>query len=188
MDKRSWIDFYGVKFSDLNDNPQFLAAVIERALMAILTYAFRGDTANWDLYTKSFPDIDVEIDSNGNYFSTVPVRIIQLPDSAESIRRITATGDQKTIIFISVPKDSWSDFELLDVSKVSKYIPYSITNNRIEYAKKPPVLKVTADIVRAFMDLDDSDEVSIPAGHEQEFEQLVTSMISGTPPPNKLNV
>jgi hypothetical protein len=54
--------------------------------------------------------------------------------------------------------------------------------------KKPPVPTVTMDIVRAFMDLEDNEEVSIPAGHEQEFEQLVANMLTGTPPPNKVNV
>jgi len=188
MDKRSWLDFYGRRYPDTNDNPKYLSAVVERALTTILAFVFRNDTANWDLYAKSFPSIAVELDAYGNYYSTVPVRIIQLPGSQESVLRITATEDPLTIIFVPVPKDSWSSFALLDVDKVSKYIPFSVTNNRVEYAKKPPVTVVTMDVVRAFMDYADDEEVSIPAGHEQEFEQMVQTMLTGTPPPNKVNV
>jgi len=188
MDKRSWIDYFGVRYPDLNSNPQYIAAVVERALSTILAFSFRNDISNYDLYCKAFPDIPIEQDTYGQYYSTVPVRIIQLPDCAESVRRITATQDPLTIEFIPVPKDSWSEFALSDISKVSKLCPYTITNNRVEYMRKPPVPAVTMDIVRAFMDLDDSDEVSIPAGHEQEFEQLVATMLTGTPPPNKVNV
>ena len=188
MDKRSWLDYYGVRFPDLNSNPQYIAAVVERALGTILAASFKNDPSNYDLYTKSFPGIDVQRDAYDTYFSTVPVRIIQLPDSAESVRRITATNDQFSIEFIPVPKDSWSEFALLDISKVSSLVPYTITNNRVEYMKKPPVTLVTMDIVRAFMDMEDSEEVSIPAGHEHEFEQLVATMLTGTPPPNKVNV
>lgn len=188
MDKRSWIDYFGVRWPDLNSNPQYLAAVIERSLITVLASVFKKDTGNWDLYAKSYPDIPVEQDVNGTYFATVPVRIIQLPGSQEGVLRITATEDQKTILFVSVPKDSWSTFNLLDVSKISTLVPFSLTNNRVEFANKPATTKVTMDVVRAFMDLGDNEEVAIPAGHELEFEQMVTQMITGTPPPNKSNV
>lgn len=188
MDKRSFIDLYGVKYQALNDNPAYLSAQIGRAFATVCSYAFRTDLAQYSLYSKSYPGVAIEEDAYGTYYSTVPVRLMQLPDSAESVRRIHATHDQKTLLFIAIPKDSWTDFELLDVSKVSRYIPYSVTNDRVEYAKKPPVSTVTMDLVRAFMDYSDNDEVQIPSGMEQLFEECLNAFLNGTPPPNKLNV
>lgn len=188
MDKRSFIDLYGVKFGHLNDNPAYLAAQIGRAFATVCSYAFRNDLAQYSLYSKSYSGITIEEDTYGTYYATPPVRLMQLPDSAESVRRIYATHDQKSILFIAVPKDSWADFELLEVSKVSKYIPYSVTNSRVEFAKKSPVPTVTMDLVRSFIDYDDNDEVPIPSGMEQLFEDCLSAFINGTPPPNKLNV
>lgn len=188
MDKRSWIDLFCVRHPHLNDNPQYIAAQVERAFNTILIFSFRNDYSNFDLYSKRYSGIEVTQDSEDTWYSDVPVRLIQLPDTAESVRRITASKDQKTIIFVSVPKDSWSTFNLLDVSKVSAYIPYSVTNGRVEYARKPPVESVSMDLVRAFMDYDDNEEIPVPAGHEQEFEQLIETFLQGTPPPNKVNL
>lgn len=188
MDKRSLIDLYGVRYPHLNDNPLYLAAQIERAYATVLAYAFRNNFSNYSLYTKDYSDIAVEQDTNGRYYSRVPVRLMQLPDDAESVRRITATQDPITIIFVPVPRDSWDSFALMDVDKVSTYVPYSVTNGRVEYAKKPPVTTVTMGLVRAFMNYDDSDEAPIPSGMETMFEQTLESFLNGTPPPNKLNV
>jgi len=188
MDKRSFIDLYGVKYPHLNDNPQYLAAQIGRAFNTVLAYAFRNNLENYDLYSKTYTDIEVLQDTNGTYYSNVPVRIMQLPDNAESVRRITATQDQKTILFMPVPKDSWSTFDLLDVSKVSKSCTYSITNNRVEFAQKPATTRVAMDVVRTFLDIDDNEEISIPSGMEQLFEDHLSAFINGTPAPNKTNV
>jgi hypothetical protein len=194
MDKRSWLDLYGTRYPEFNSHPQYLAAQIERAFNVILAYAFRNDYSNFDLYTKGYPDVEVSQDAYGTWHAEMPlndvggrIRIVQLPDAAEGVRRITAIKDQKTVVFVPIPKDAWSTFFLLEVNKVSKYTPYSITNNRVEFAKEPPVPTVTLDIVRAFMDYGDNEDIPVPAGHEQEFEQLIASFIQGTPPPNKLN-
>jgi Zn-dependent M32 family carboxypeptidase len=188
MDKRSWLDLFGVRHPDFNSNPQYLSAQIERAFNSVIAYAFRNDYSSFDLYTKSYPNIAVATDTYGTYYSTVPVRLVQLKDNAESVRRIHALKDQLSILFVPIPKDSWSTFNLLDVSKVSKYVGYSITNNRVEYSRHPSVSTVTMDLVRAFMDYEDNEEIPMPSGMEQMFEQLVQSFLQGTPPPNKLNV
>ena len=202
MDKRSWLDYFGIRYGFLNDNPQYLAAVVERAHKSLLVDAVKKNTSAFDLFTQTYPNprnpetITVQQDEYGTWYTKSPVRLTKFLDDANSVRRITATEDQLSIEFIPVPKDSWSEFALLDISKVSKLVAYCVTNNRIEYYKEPPLKSIKLDLVRLFMDYFDDEEVAIPESgsgggqysSEAIFEQHVNMFINGTPEPNKSNV
>lgn len=187
MDKRSWIDLVGVRFPQYNSNPKYVAAQLERTFNFILYYAFRSNLSNFDMYTREY-EATIQQDSRGTWYSNIPVKLVQLPDNLEQVRRITATGDKKTILFCGIPKDAWSSFNLLDVSKVSEYTPYTVTNGRVEYFNEPPVKTVLMDLVRCFTDYADDEQIPCPSGQDQVFEQILESFLNGAQIPEKYNM
>ena len=179
MTKEYYVDLIKQKYPHLTN--QEVELWIGRAWNTLLYESFKMDTSSVDFFCKAFYDITVSKDSYDEYYCSLPVRPVQLPDNADGVRRVMGSKNGVDVVFVPVPRDSFGVFAELDVNKVDHAIGFSTKFNKIIWESNPNVDKVKMDIVPMFEDYDDDEEVSAPMGFDVRLTALVDQMMLGIP-------
>ena len=164
---------------------QVIESCIGKAFNMLFYQTFRKDLSNLDLYAKTYKDVPVLKDETDTYYSPLPVQTVQLPDSAEGVRRIYLKKGIKVKMFIPVPKDSWNVNSI--GNRVSSLVRYSVKPDRVEYKTDPECQNVYLDLVIPFELMDDDDPVYIPSGQDELLLQTVSGFLQGSPAVDKVN-
>lgn len=179
MKKEVLVDLIKQKYPHLTNQETELW--IGRAWNTLLYESFKMDVSSVDFFCKQFYDIIVTKDAYDEYYCSLPVRPVQLPDNADGVRRVMGQKNGVDVTFVPIPRDSFGVFVELDVDKIDNAIGYSTKYNKIIWERNPNVEKVKMDIVPMFEDYDDDDEVSAPMGFDVRLTFLVDQLMNGVP-------
>lgn len=179
MKKEVLVDLIKQKYPHLTNQETELW--IGRAWNTLLYESFKMDTSSVDFFCKQFYDIVVSKDSYDEYYCSLPVRPVQLPDNADGVRRVMGQKNGVDVTFVPIPRDSFGVFIELDVNKIDNSVGYSTKYNKIIWERDPCVDKVKMDIVPMFEDYDDDDEVSAPMGFDVRLTFMVDQLMTGVP-------
>jgi hypothetical protein len=162
-------------------------AWIGRAWNTLMYEAYRLDKSNVDFYCKPFYGVAVEKDAHDQYFCTLPVAVVQLPDSADGVRRVMYEKDGVTVKFVPIERDAQGVFAELDINLIDTEIGYSVYHDKIVWECDPEVPTVSMDIVPLYEDYSDDDDLAAPMGFDVRLVAIVDQMINGTPMEDKRN-
>ena len=159
---------------------------IGRAWNQLMYDTFRKNPDDLDLYAKQYTASVSDDATTAAEYITMPAAFVQLPDD-EHIRRISPLQDT-TNVFDPVSIASQSRFNNLDVSLISERpTTYIVKHNRVEFDDLAADVKaagVLIDLVVAFEEYDDDDNVNIPSGKDETLINLVTQFLENTQPDN----
>lgn len=157
---------------------------------ADLMKIFHKDMSNFDQYCKIFPDIAILYDAATDmYYSILPVSVLQLPDSAKGVRRVSGMQNNRTVQFIALKRDSWDIWGLNNVAATSTEIGYSVMIDRVEYFRNPeiPSNKVKMYLCPTFDSYKMADDIPIPSGSASQLFAIMQGMMQGQRPSDKIN-
>ena len=125
-------------------DPRRLEIYIGRAFNTLMYDIFRKDTSSLSLYCKTYTARVIAQDSiTGVYSTTLPATIIQLPDAASGVRRVSfdnGTGIQ----FVPISAEQAESFQGLDVSNTTiNSVPgyFLRHNDKIEFFNMPSTME-----------------------------------------------
>jgi hypothetical protein len=121
------------------------------------------------------------------YYSLLPVSVIQLPDAANGVRRITGMQNHYTTEYIPLKRDSWDIWVRNNVAATSKENGYCVRIDRVEYFKKPIHETVKMDIIPMYDAYDDTDDIPIPSGADVKLLEIMINLMQGVQPSDKIN-
>ena len=171
-------------------HPLYIEQFFSLAFNHLMYRLFRADLSNFDQYCKTYTNITIQQDTaTGIWYSLLPVPVVQLPDAANGVRRISGMQNNNSIEFIPLKRDSWDIWASNNVAVTSKEIGYSVRIDRVEYYKKPLIdtMEVKMDIVPLFDSYEDTDNIPIPSGADIDLFQIIQQLMSGRMPSDKVN-
>ena len=176
----------------LPDNIEWHEGIIEKnismAFNQIFYDTFRKDSANLDLYCKTYLQDVLYEENTDTYYSVLPVvSIVQFPDPADGVRRIQREkGIGVEFIPITGNMGIVSDDD--EILAQSEIIGYRVTNGRIEYRwMNPRITKVKMDVVRTFESYDWTEQIYIPSGKDEQLISLIINFLQGQPMKDLVN-
>lgn len=122
-------------------DPRRLQIYIGRAFNTLMYEIFRKDKGSLSLYVKTYTATTVVLQDaiTGVYSSTLPVAIMQLPDVASGVRRVSADNG-RGIEFVPIDAETveyLKDLEVSDVN-INNVVGYYLRNNKkIEFYNLP---------------------------------------------------
>jgi hypothetical protein len=176
-------------------HPTIIEYNIGRAFNSLLIGVFKSNLSNFDSYTKTYSNVDIQYDSIQDiYYSDLPAKIIQLPRIGDGIMRIVDIGDS-SIQYVPMTNGMLQNIDGLDVDSICDVVGYVFKNGRVEYqgvvefdgSQSYYADQVAMELVIPFEEYADTDNVQIPTGSDVRLFELVTSMIFGTPDSDNLN-
>jgi hypothetical protein len=176
-------------------HPKIIEYNIGRAFNTLLVGMFKTNLSNFDPYTKTYSDVDIEYDSTQDiYYSTLPATTVQLPRAGDGIMRIVDIGDS-SIQYVPMTNGMLQNIDGLDVDTICDVVGYVFKNGRVEYqgitefdgSQSYYTDQVAMEIVIPFETYADTDTVYIPTGSDERLFELVVSMMIGTPDSDNLN-
>lgn len=145
------------------------------------------DYGQLDSFTKSYV-VDILTDTERDQkYSILPVSPIKLYKN-RGVRSVTATKD-RSYTFIYQENGSDDIYSPLECWQVSDKPRYEIEGNRVYFSEhlKQDIDKVRINIIASFESLDDTDEVSIPAGQERFILEQVAKLMLIKPTADTIN-
>jgi len=158
-----------------------LALHIENAWNQFIGQLFKNDSHQLDLYCKTY-DVAVTVGSPRSY-SLLPVKTIQYVDAGGGVRRIHTQCDEE-MFFVPMRGIDFQIFSSLDAGLVaSDIVGYMTKSDRVEYFDIPDeITSVRMEIVPAFSEYADTDDIPIPEGVAANIYGLVLQMVQGNTP------
>lgn len=157
-------------------HPLVISKYIEMAFNTIFYNIFRTNPEELDIYGKWYYSQEVKKDAHV-YYCDLPCGVIQLPNNSASIRRITMTGDEYSVVFINVRTSANAVLNRLGTVDRSGAISYAVSN-RIVFDNFDSVIeKVNIFAITPFSDMEDTDNVPIPSGKDVEFLQIILQLM-----------
>jgi hypothetical protein len=167
-----------------------------RAWNQILHDAFRKDLSFLDFYAKPYLSQSVSQDGTTNqYYVTLPVAIVQLPDKAEGVREVQS-GDQNFntplntgVLFVPESDMGMRYKTTLDVGlSESGVIGYAVRYDRIYFDESMDATQaakgVHLKLVVPFDVYDSTEVVPVPSGKDSDLYAFTTQFMMGTIPQN----
>ena len=195
MTKANFIDLMrhrlsgGAMTPDLESkyHKEIISKYIASAFNEIIYSTFRKSVNDLDLYTKTFKNVGVELDSTTNTkYSILPAKVVQLP-GAKGVRRISPMLDN-SITFKPLSDNAKSVLQRLDIGVVGKETWFSYDSDKIEYfSLSEDIDKVIVKMVVAFDSLEDDDEFPTPSGADTKIFNIILTMMGEMPPQDLTN-
>ena len=125
-------------------DPRIMEQYISRAFNQLMYDIYRKDKSSLSLYCKTYTARVIAKDSiTGVYSTTLPATIIQLPDAASGVRRVSfdsGTG----IEFVPISAEQAQSFQGLDAanSTINPTVGYYLRHNdKIEFFNMPSTME-----------------------------------------------
>ena len=168
-----------------------------RAWNQILHDAFRKDLTFLDFYCKIYKSETVSQEvTTKQYYVTLPVAIVQLPDKAEGVRSVEpadqtyATPTGTGVVFVPMSDTAMKLKTNTDVGlSESSVIGYAVRYDQILFdANMTAALaaaKVHLKLVIPFDAYGATEEIPVPSGKDEQLYMLTMQFMFGTIPQKK---
>jgi len=188
--------------------PDIHQNVVDKTIDTVFAQVFHDlfltDPGSLDAYTTR----DGEYKALANehvYYINYPagISLINLPDKAGGVRRITPLNNINTILFYPTTHKEWAlgrdGYAMLQsVESVDTTVlecGYVVTTDRIEFDKLMVDANITikniltvdgvyVDFLKTFSSYDDSDEVPLPFAKSMDLEKFILVFLSNIQPPD----
>ena len=169
-------------------HPLYIEQYLNMAFNTLIYTTFRKDLSNLDQYCKTYHDVPVlHEESTDTYYSLLPVPVVQLPDAANGVRRISGMQNKYTTEYIPLKRDSWDIWAQNNVAQTSKENGYCPRIDRVEYFRKPIHDAVKMDILPLFDSYESTDDIPIPSGADVKLFEIMMALMQGQQPSDKIN-
>lgn len=167
--------------------------IYKNLISSLVTSSMLGKNDNFqlDFYTKTFTDVPVAYDEERcEYYSELPCQIIDLPFQ-KGVRFISPVQDQSSQ-FVPRSNNSSVVFDALEVGMVEQLPKYYYENGKVYYKFSGTTYpEVLMKLCPTFFDLDDDDEVAMPAILTKNgvvtLHDLVVNRMRGMAPEDLVN-
>ena len=158
-------------------HPLVLEKYVDMAFNTIFYNIFRSNPEELDVYGKWYYKQEVKNDTNV-YYCDLPCGVIQLPSNSSSVRRITMTDDEYSVVFINVRTSANGVLNRLGTVDRSGAVSYAVSN-RITFSDyNEEITHVNIFAITPFSDMEDTDNIPIPSGKDIEFLQTVIQLMT----------
>ena len=163
-----------------------------RAWNQILHDAFRKDLSFMDFYAKDYAQQTVSQDATTKqYYVTLPVAIVQLPDKGEGVRAVKdgsqdfSTPAGTGVKFVPISEDAMRYKDNIDVGlSENSVIGYTVRYDSIWFDKNmdapQAAKKVNLELVVPFDVYGSTETVPVPSGKDMDFISMTTQFMFGT--------
>jgi hypothetical protein len=179
---------------DLMLHRKLIEQNMARAWNQILHDAFSKQLSYLDFYAKDYQSETVNLDAvTKQYYTTLPVAIVQLPDKSEGVRTVKP-GDQSFLTptgtgvkFVPISEQDMRYKTNLDVGlSENSLIGYTVRYDTIWYDSNMDATqaakKVHLELVVPFDIYTGTETVPVPSGKDEQLYLLTTQFILGTVP------
>ena len=135
-----------------------------------------------DFYCVEYDDVAVQKNvRTGEYYSMLPVPIIEGMNISHGVRRINYLKD-RSLSFVPGTGLNIDLMRDLDAFHVMDDILFMVKKDRIVYYNMPSgISSVKMDLVPPFNAMDEDDEFPLPIGSSQYIVEMVAAFFKGTP-------
>jgi hypothetical protein len=157
-----------------------IALHIENAWNQVVGQLFLNDSHQLDLYCKTY---EVDVVTATRKYSLLPVKTIQYKDAGGGVRRIHTQCDEQ-LVFVPMRGIDFQIFSSLDAGIVATdIVGYMTKHDRVEYFDiSDDITTVRMEIVPAFSEYEDTDDLPFPDGVAANIYGLVLQMVQGNAP------
>lgn len=196
--KQQLIDTYYQQLRRTHPDREFHRELVEqnmaRAWNQILHDAFSKDLSFLDFYAKDYQSETVNLDAvTKQYYVTLPVAIVQLPDKSEGVRSVKdatqsfLTPSGTGVKFIPISEEGMRYKVNLDVGlSESSTISYTVKYDSIYFDQNMDAVqaakKVHLELVVPFDVYGGTESVPVPSGKDEQLYLLTTQFMLGTVP------
>jgi hypothetical protein len=154
-------------------HPLVVSKYIGMAFESIFYTIFRTNPEGLDLYAKLYEDLEVKQDGK-KYYTELPCSLIQLPNNSSSIKRVTLTDDNISATFVPLRLLATGAMSRLGTVGRSGSITYD-ARDKIYFGSNfnPLIKKVNVFAITPFDDVDDDEEIIIPAGQAGALVDMI---------------
>lgn len=136
------------------------------------------------MYSKNYDSVAVSIDSNGNYYSTLPEVILNLPRTNSGILRINKNAN-KEFEFVPISERHFTFMQSQEVYQIGTKIFYYNDKDIVYFGDSMTALiaasGVDMQLCIPFSKFGLDEELPIPANQGAPFISSVIELIIGTP-------
>lgn len=158
-------------------HPLVIEKYVDMAFNTIFYNIFRSNPEELDVYGKWYYNQEVKNDTNV-YYCDLPCGVIQLPSNSSSVRRITMTDDEYSVVFINVRTSANGVLNRLGTVDRSGAVSYAVSN-RITFSDyNEEITHVNIFAITPFSDMEATDNIPIPSGKDVEFLQTVIQLMT----------
>ena len=135
-----------------------------------------------DFYAVSYDDVEVlRDDRSGEYYSMLPVPIIEGMNISHGVRRINYPKD-RSLSFVPATGLNIDIISDLDAFHVVDSVLFEVRKDRIVFHNmESGVSSVSMELVPPFNEIDEDDEFPLPVGASQYIVEMVSEFFKGSP-------
>jgi len=157
-------------------HPLVVEQYVNMAFNTIFYNIFRSNPEELDIYGRWYYSQEVKKDDHV-YYCDLPCGTIQLPSNSASVRRITMTGDEYSVVFLNARTSANGVLNRLGTIARADAISYAISN-RITFDEfDSAITKVNIFAITPFSDMGKDDDIPIPSGKDIEFLQTIFQLM-----------
>lgn len=183
-------------------HPNVVDKTIDTVFAQVFNDLFRTDPSSLDAYTTREGALKATADTHVYYIS-YPFKLINMPDKAGGVRRITPSENINTILFypttqkeLNLGRNGYAMLQNVDSTDTTVLeCGYVVKSDRIEFDKLMVDANATiesalitdgvyVDFLKTFSSYDDSDEVPLPFGKDMDLEKFILVFLSNIQPPD----
>lgn len=185
MKKREFIELIRLSlFKDVN--PMVVDKYVSMAYDSYVQeywVSIRGGAL--DYFTKLFEGVEVK--SKGRqYYSDLPVSLIELPRTGGGVMNIYMTGDMD-LTFVPVNMINHQILNELEAYKLTGPIPYMVTKDKVYYQTfLHGINDVNMYLLVKFEDFLADDDIMFPPNSALAIRDIVLQFLSQTPPEDRV--
>jgi len=178
------LELYNMKDDAKDIHPDHVKFALSKAWNNLLYDTFRKNPDYLDFYAKEYTGLSASLNTTTNkYEIDLPAPILQLPDSSlrEGLRSLTV--DQWEDVEF-VPQSEQQNMLLynLDVYNVDDVISYRVKFDKVIFNQEGSDVDLTTydfrmSLVIPFSEYDDTDELPVPSGKDEEFQNLTMQFL-----------
>lgn len=177
-------------------SPGMCNTALGRAFNQLLYDTFRTKLGSYDSYAKKYENLDVKYSYVGEfYYTNLPAKIIQLPETTDGIRNITTPrGTAVTFVPISERQNEiMRDLEVSEIGDQNIPIGFMLSKTgdiefiKYQNGKISDIKKVALLLLVPIEDLEMDDEIKIPSGKDVELLNIAIQILTGMMPNDNVN-
>ncbi len=157
-------------------HPLVIEKYVDMAFNTIFYNIFRNNPEELDVYGKWYYAQEVKKDDHV-YYCDLPCGTIQLPSNSASVRRITMTGDEYSVVFLNVRTSANAVLHRLGTIDRADAISYAVSNRITFDGFDSSIEQVNIFAITPFSDMESTDNIPIPSGKDVEFLQTILQLM-----------
>jgi len=157
-----------------------IALHIENAFIQVSREIFGKNLHKLDRYAKPYTVSITKDPDTGQYYSILPVPVMQTIDVGDGVRRIRKLKGPDSVEFVPLRGIDPALLSNLEVGQIDSSIGYIIKKDRVEYYNHlNDITQVRMDLVTTFSNYDDDDDFPLPMGASDQIIALAVASYNG---------